>query len=54
MQAKTKKVPSTFNVEFGLPRVESMEEIAGQTLEINDTKILLKVGEKYFIDLEIS
>ena len=30
-----------------------MEEVAGQTLEINDKKILLKIGEKYFIDLEL-
>lgn len=30
-----------------------MEEIAGQQLQINDKKIVLKIGEKYFIDLEL-
>lgn len=39
-----KKVPSVFNIEFAIPRVESMDEIAGQTLEINDKKIILKIG----------
>ena len=31
-----------------------MEEVANQTLEINDKKILLKIGQKYFLDLELS
>ena len=50
---KRRTVPTSFNIEFAIPRVESMEEVAGQTLEINDKKILLKIGEKYFIDLEL-
>lgn len=27
--------------------------MAGQSLEINDKRIVLKVGNKYFIDLEL-
>lgn len=50
---KKNKTPKSFNIEFKIPRVESMEEVAGQTLEINDKNILLKIGEKYFIDLEL-
>ena len=50
--ALKKKTPSAFNIQFKIPRVESMEEVAGQKLEINDKKILLKIGQKYFIDLE--
>lgn len=30
-----------------------MEEVAGQKLQINDKKIVLKIGEKYFIDLQL-
>ena len=30
-----------------------MQEVANQTLEINDKKILLKIGEKYFMDLQL-
>ena len=30
-----------------------MEEVAGQQLQINDKKIVLKIGVKYFIDLQL-
>lgn len=39
-----RKVPSAFNIEFSIPRVESISEIADQKLEINDKKIILKIG----------
>lgn len=48
---KVAKIPSHFTVEFKLPRVEGMEEIGGDALNINENRIVLKVGEKYFIDL---
>lgn len=39
-----RKVPSAFNIEFSIPRVESISEITDQKLEINDIKIILKIG----------
>ena len=34
--ATTQPIPTAFNVQFAVPRVESPEEVAGQTLEINE------------------
>lgn len=48
---KAAKVPSHFTVEFKLPRVEGMNEISGDALNVNENQIILKIGEKYFIDL---
>ena len=50
----TPPVPTAFNIQFAIPRVDSAEEVAGQTLEINEQQIILKIGEKYFIDLELA
>lgn len=38
-------------MEFKLPRVESMDEIGGDALNVNENRIVLKIGDKYFIDL---
>lgn len=38
-------------MEFKLPKVEGMEEIGGDALNVNENRIVLKIGEKYFIDL---
>jgi len=31
-------------VEFKIPRVESMDEIGGDALNVNENRIILKVG----------
>jgi hypothetical protein len=41
---KAAKVPSHFTVEFKLPRVEGMEEIGGNDLNVNENRIVLKIG----------
>lgn len=38
-------------MEFKLPRVEGMDEIGGDALNVNENRIVLKIGDKYFIDL---
>lgn len=38
-------------MEFKLPRVEGMDEISGDALNVNENRIVLKIGDKYFIDL---
>jgi hypothetical protein len=38
-----KKIPSHFTIEFKLPRVEGMEEIGGDALNVNENRVVLKI-----------
>ena len=46
---KSRKVPSALNIEFRIPLVEEFREI--KSLDVSEDKILLDIGEKYFIDV---
>ncbi len=48
---KTSKVPSHFTVEFKIPRCDNLEQLGSEGLNVNENRIVLKVPEKYFIDL---
>lgn len=45
-------MPQTYALEFKLPKLETFGEI--KVLDVNDTKLVLDAGNKYFIDLEFS
>lgn len=49
---RRRKVPKTYALEFKLPKLENFSEI--KVLDVNDSKLVLEAGEKYFIDLDFA
>lgn len=49
---RKKKIPSSYALEFKLPKLGSFSEI--RRLDVSGSKLVLDAGDKYFIDLEFA
>jgi hypothetical protein len=47
---RQRKLPTTFNIEFKVPRIENISEMG---ITLNENQIIIDGKEKYFIDLSL-